>query len=66
MVFFRNQISTMVFGGLHGRGDGDDGDDGLQTRWQELRVANGMKVLGKGVIKVVQRVDEAKANNNLG
>lgn len=56
----------MVFGGLHGGEDGDGGDDGLQTRWQALRVANGMKLLGKGVIKVVQRVDEAKRNNNLG
>ena len=36
------------------------------SRFQALRAANAVKILGKGVIKVVHRVDDAKENNNLG
>ena len=35
-------------------------------RLQALRAASCVKILGKGVIKVVHRVDDAKENNNLG
>jgi hypothetical protein len=35
-------------------------------RLQALRAANCIKVLGKGVIKVVHRVDDARENNILG
>lgn len=34
-------------------------------RLQALRAASCVKILGKGVIKVVHRVDDAKENNNL-
>ncbi len=36
------------------------------ARIQALRAASCVKVLGKGVIRVVHRVDDAKENNNLG
>ena len=36
------------------------------NRFQALRAASAVKILGKGVIKVVHRVDDAKENNNLG
>ena len=36
------------------------------TRIQALRAASCVKVLGKGVIRVVRRVDDATENKNLG
>ena len=36
------------------------------SRLQALRAANCIKILGKGVIRVVHRVDDARENNNLG
>jgi len=44
----------------------DDFNNGRSTQWEELQAADSIKLLGKGVIKVVQRVDEAKENNCLG
>jgi len=35
------------------------------SRLQALRAANCIKILGKGVIRVVHRVDDARENNNL-
>ncbi len=60
----------MVFGDFRNtnnntNGDGND-EDNVQNRWQMIRMANCMKILGKGVIRVVNRVDEARENNNLG
>ena len=36
------------------------------SRLQALRAANCIKILGKGVIRVVHRVDDARENNILG
>ena len=36
------------------------------ARLQALRAASCVKVLGKGVIRVVRRVDDATENKNLG
>ena len=36
------------------------------SRLQALRAANCIKILGKGVIRVVHRVDDARENNTLG
>ena len=49
------------FGGLDNNGPRDDA-----SRLQALRAANCVKVLGKGVIKVVHRIDDARENNSLG
>jgi len=59
----------MVFGDLTG-GDGlDNGGNANQrdeaSRLQALRTANCIKLLGKGVIRVVHRVDDARDNNQL-
>jgi len=60
----------MVFGdfgggGLDNRNNDNDRENDAATRIQALRAANCVKVLGKGVIRVVHRVDDAKENNNL-
>ena len=49
------------FGGLDNAGPRDEA-----SRLQALRAANCIKILGKGVIKVVHRVDDARENNSLG
>ena len=41
-------------------------EDNAANRVQAVRAANCIKILGKGVIRVVQRVDDARENNNLG
>ena len=46
-------------------GDGG-GDDNVATRIQALRAASCIRVLGKGVIRVVKRVDDARESNKLG
>ena len=49
--------------------DGDFEDtnrNNAAARIQALRAASCVKVLGKGVIRVVHRVDDAKENNSLG
>ena len=38
----------------------------MGSRIQALRAASCIKVLGKGVIRVVKRVDAARENNKLG
>jgi len=60
----------MVFGdfgggGLDNRNDNDNNEQDAAARIQALRAANCVKLLGKGVIRVVHRVDDAKENNNL-
>ena len=44
----------------------DENRNNAQARIQALRAASCVKILGKGVIRVVRRVDDAKENNNLG
>ena len=60
----------MVFGDLNGGGGGLDNRDNNQrdeaARIQALRTANCIKILGKGVIRVVHRVDDARESNALG
>ena len=46
--------------------DQDDIRNNAKARIQALRAASCVKILGKGVIRVVRRVDDAKENNNLG
>ena len=46
--------------------DQDDIRNNAMARIQALRAASCVKILGKGVIRVVRRVDDAKENNNLG
>lgn len=48
------------FGGLDNNGQRDEA-----SRLQALRAANCIKILGKGVIRVVHRVDDARENNSL-
>jgi len=59
----------MVFGDFTGGGGGLDNRDNNQrdeaSRIQALRTANCIKILGKGVIRVVHRVDDARENNAL-
>jgi len=45
--------------------DQDDIRNNAMARIQALRAASCVKILGKGVIRVVRRVDDAKENNNL-
>ena len=54
--------SRMVFDGEQYEGNNRN----ALNRFQALRAASAVKILGKGVIKVVHRVDDAKENNNLG
>jgi len=50
----------MVFGNL------DETDNmEVSSRMQAVRAANVIKILGKGVIRVVHRIDDAKENSNL-
>ena len=44
----------------------EDNRNNAMARLQALRAASCVKILGKGVIRVVHRVDDAKENNNLG
>jgi len=53
--------SRMVFDGEQYEGNNRN----ALNRFQALRAASAVKILGKGVIKVVHRVDDAKENNNL-
>jgi len=43
----------------------EDNRNNAMARLQALRAASCVKILGKGVIRVVHRVDDAKENNNL-
>lgn len=73
--FFRNRrdqfvrgsrehsTDIMVFGDFGGLDNGGPRDEA--SRLQALRAANCIKILGKGVIKVVHRVDDARENNTL-
>ena len=54
-------VTDMVFSN-----DQDDVRNNAMARIQALRAASCVKILGKGVIRVVRRVDDAKENNNLG
>ncbi len=49
-----------------GGGGGGEESDNVASRIQALRAASCIRVLGKGVIRVVKRVDDAKENNKLG
>ena len=53
-------------GNDNGDGGGGGGDDNVASRLQALRAASCIRVLGKGVIRVVKRVDDARENNKLG
>jgi len=53
-------VTDMVFSN-----DQDDVRNNAMARIQALRAASCVKILGKGVIRVVRRVDDAKENNNL-
>ena len=46
--------------------NGGGGGDNVASRLQALRAASCIRVLGKGVIRVVKRVDDARENNKLG
>ena len=46
--------------------DQDDIQNDNMARIEALRGATCVKIMGKGVIQVVKRVDEAKENKNLG
>ena len=46
--------------------EADENRNNAVARIQALRAASCVKILGKGVIRVVRRVDDAKENNNLG
>lgn len=46
--------------------DRDANRNNAVARIQALRAANCVKVLGKGVIRIVRRVDDATENKNLG
>jgi hypothetical protein len=52
----------MVFDG----GDFDENRNYAAARIAAFRAASCVKILGKGVIRVVHRVDDARENNNLG
>ena len=60
----------MVFGDFRNNNNNNNNNDEeaatLQNRWQLMRMANSMKILGRGVIRVVHRLDDAKENSNLG
>lgn len=59
----------MVFGDFTGGGGLDNRENNQRdeaSRIQALRTANCIKILGKGVIRVVHRVDDARENNALG
>ena len=58
-------------GGGNDNGDGggndeNNGGENVASRLQALRAASCIKVLGKGVIRVVKRVDAARESNKLG
>ncbi len=72
-----DEVDEMVFGGgAFSNGGGVGGAQDLPdvdnpaaeaaARIQALRAASCIKILGKGVIRVVHRVDDAKENNRLG
>jgi len=56
-----NSTDEMVFGNF----EDNNGPRDEASRLQALRAANCIKILGKGVIRVVHRVDEARENNTL-
>jgi hypothetical protein len=56
----------MVFGGDFNEDTGTNMRDDPASRLQALRAASCVRILGKGVIRVVHRVDDARENNNLG
>jgi hypothetical protein len=60
-VHFTRQ-DIMVFDGDH---QDDNNRNNAFMRIQALRAASCVKILGKGVVRVVRRVDDAKENNNL-
>ena len=66
----RARLNNMVFGDFRNNNNNNNNNDeetaGLQNRWQMMRMANSMKILGRGVIRVVHRLDDAKENKNLG
>lgn len=47
-------------------GEFDDNRNNALARMAALRQASAVKIMGKGVVRVVRRVDDAKENNNLG
>eukprot|EP00095_Tigriopus_kingsejongensis_P010429 maker-scaffold294_size218657-snap-gene-0.18 protein:Tk10429 transcript:maker-scaffold294_size218657-snap-gene-0.18-mRNA-1 annotation:"leucine-rich repeat-containing protein 40 isoform x2" len=55
-----NRLVEMVFGHI----DEFDSQEGA-TRLQAMRAANCLKILGKGVIRVVHRVEDARESNDL-
>jgi len=69
----RAHLNTMVFGDFRNNNNNNNNDNDnnndetatLQNRWQMMRMANSMKILGRGVIRVVHRLDDAKENKNL-
>merc|ERR1712212_945094 len=61
----QERIATMVFEGSF---EGDASVDPMvaeSNRRQAQRTARCVKMMGKGVVKVVHRCDDAKENNNL-
>merc|ERR1712037_66247 len=61
----QERIATMVFEGSF---EGDASADPMvaeSNRRQAQRTARCVKMMGKGVVKVVHRCDDAKENNNL-
>lgn len=61
----QERIATMVFEGTF---EGDSSTDPMvaeSNRRQAMRTARCVKMMGKGVVKVIHRCDDAKENNNL-
>lgn len=56
----QERVARMVF-----NGDFEESFGPESNRRQAMRTARCVKILGKGVVKVVHRCDEAKENNNL-
>jgi S-adenosylmethionine hydrolase len=60
----QERIARMVFTGNFGNDITNQQENESNTR-QAMRTARCVKILGKGVVKVVHRCDDAKENHNL-
>jgi len=58
----QERLARMVF---NGEFDDSNNQDPVSSSRQAMRTARTVKVLGKGVVKVVHRCDDAKENNHL-
>ena len=51
---------------VYDNGQDDINRNNAAARIQALKATSCVKILGKGVIRIVRRVDDAKESNNLG